>query len=355
MHPTAKMSAILVVNVGSGSVKTALFSCEPEPRELGRAGAPATTAADAVSRALELAATLPGNRHVRAVGHRLVHGGATYQSPTRLTPAVLGGLRQLVPFAPNHLPAALAVVDAFASAHPDAVPIGCFDTAFHATLPDVARRLPIPARYDARGIRRYGFHGLSCASVIDALRRGPSPDRASQRLVIAHLGNGCSLTATRDGVSVDTTMGFTPVGGVMMATRSGDLDPGAMAFIARADRLDADALEQVLSVESGLLGVAGTTGDMKMLLARAASDPASRLAVDMFVFQVAKAVAALAASLGGIDGLVFTGGIGEHAGEIRDQVCARLGFLRIAWVEVVPADEELVIARAARTLLEGSV
>ncbi len=199
-------------------------------------------------------------------------------------------------------------------------------------------------------MRRYGFHGLSCASVIDALRRDRDPELAESRLVIAHLGNGCSLTATRHGQSVDTTMGLTPIGGVMMSTRSGDLDPGVVAHLARTYRLDGDGFEDILSHRSGLLGVSGVSGDMRTLLSR--DDRESRLAIEMFVYQIAKAVAALAAALEGIDGLVFTGGIGEHAADIRTQIEARLHWLRIPWIGVVPANEERMMALAAAALLK---
>jgi acetate kinase len=345
---------MLVVNAGSGSIKTASFRLESEPQELCRDVTDAATADAAVTEALRMAERYrqedPAGFGI--IVHRIVHGGAAYAAPTRLTPAVLNDLRQLVPLAPNHLPTALALVDAFSAKYPASQAVACFDTGFHASLPAVARRLPIPAEYDTAGVRRYGFHGLSCASVIDALRRGPDPDRADARLVIAHLGNGCSLTATHHGRSVDTTMGFTPFGGVMMSTRSGDLDPGVLSHLARTWGFDGDALEEVVSHRSGLLGVSTVSSDMRTLLGR--TDENSRLAVEMFVYQVAKSVGALAVVLGGIDGLVFTGGIGEHAAEIRRRVCERLEWMHIPHVTVVPADEELAMARAAVALLKNS-
>jgi len=344
------MSAMLVINAGSGSIKTASFRVESEPEELSRAAADAATADAAVTEALRMAERYGQQEPFAVIVHRIVHGGAAYATPTRLTPAVVHDLRQLIPLAPNHLPTALALVEAFNAKYPASQPVACFDTGFHATLPAVARRLPIPAEYDEAGVRRYGFHGLSCASVIDALRRGADPGRADARIVIAHLGSGCSLTATHYGRSVDTTMGFTPFGGVMMSTRSGDLDPGVLAYLARTYGLDGDALEEVVSHRSGLLGVSTVTSDMRTLLDR--TDENSRLAVEMFVYRVAKSVAELAVALGGIDGLVFTGGIGEHAAEIRQRVCERLEWIRIPFVTVIPADEELAMARAAFALLK---
>ena len=355
------MKRILVINAGSGSIKTALFHLEAEPQEIRRDVAAAANTDAAVAAAFRLTEPYgpggagghggPGGnaKPFTAIVHRIVHGGPGYAEPTRLTPAVIADLRRLIPLAPNHLPMALSLVDAFSAKYPASQPIACFDTGFHAALPGVARRLPIPGEYDAAGVRRYGFHGLSCASVIDALRRGAEPERADARLVIAHLGNGCSLTATRHGRSLDTTMGFTPLGGVMMSTRSGDLDPGVLSHLARTYGLDPNALEDVASHRSGLLGVSSVSGDMQTLLAR--TDEDSRLAVAMFVYQVAKSVGALAVALGGIDELVFTGGIGEHAAEIRRRICDRLEWMHIPRVTVIPADEERAMAVAASALL----
>jgi acetate kinase len=344
------MTTALAVNAGSGSIRTALFVLAAEPRELGRTSSPVSTPDAALTAALRDAGRWEAQQRFGVIAHRVVHGGPQYFAPTRLTPAVLADLRRLIPFAPNHLPWALALIDAFARRFPSVPAIACFDTGFHATMPAVAKRLPIPSEYDLTGVRRYGFHGLSCASVIDALRRGRDPERAEARLVIAHLGNGSSLTATHHGRSVDTTMGFTPLGGVMMSTRSGDLDPGVVAHLIRTHHLGADHLEEILSHRSGLLGVSGLTGDMRTLLAR--TDRDSQLAVDMFVYQIAKAIGALAAALEGIDGLVFTGGIGEHAADIRKRIEARLAWLRIPWIGVVPADEERMMVLAAGPLLK---
>jgi acetate kinase len=233
-------------------------------------------------------------------------------------------------------------------------------------MPEVARRLPIPAGYDARGIQRYGFHGLSCAFLMEELARLAGDEAGRGRVVIAHLGNGSSVTAVRNNGTVDTTMAFTPMGGVVMSTRSGDLDPGVITYLARTDRLSPDELEDVLSQQSGLRGISATTGDMQQLLAREASDPAARLAVESYVYSIGKAIGALAAALHGVDTLVFSGGIGEHASAVRARICQMFEFLGVSLdaaanerhapvisapasrivVRVIPTNEELMIARA---------
>jgi acetate kinase len=326
---------------------------------------------DAAPQIVEWADESAGDASIIAIGHRLVHGGERVE-PCLLTPVVLTELDRLVPFAPNHLPAALSLIRACAAARPAIPQIGCFDTAFHSTLPPVARRLPIPAALDARGVRRYGFHGLSYTYVVEALGERLAPAPLPERLVLAHLGNGASLAAVRSGRSVDTTMGFTPLGGIVMSTRSGDLDPGVVSYLAREQRLSGDDLERELGTRAGLLGVSGVSGDMRVLLEREADDPNCALALEMFVVSAAKAIAALSVSLGGLEAVAFSGGIGEHAAPIRARVCALLAFAGIRLDEaanarhttvisnpqssvrvfVIPTDEELVIARAAHRLLQ---
>jgi acetate kinase len=308
---------------------------------------------------------------VAAVGHRIVHGGPAYREPQLITPALLEALTQLIPFAPNHLPDEIALIDALGRRRPDVPQIACFDTAFHADLPEVARRLPIPRAYDAQGVRRYGFHGLSYTFLVQELERIAGPAAAAGRLILAHLGNGSSLAAVRDGRSLDTTMAFTPIGGVVMSTRSGDLDPGVVTYIARQERLSADEVEDLLSHRAGLLGISGVTGDMRALLEREPRDPSCRLAIAMYAYSIKKAIGALAASLGGLDTLVFSGGIGEHAPTLRARICDGLAFLGVQLdadrnassapvistpaagvvVRVIPTNEELMIARAVCTLL----
>ncbi len=318
---------ILALNCGSSSLKYALF--EGERRVSGSTvsgiGVPGghATHADAVHEAL---ARLP---RPQAVGHRLVHGGPHLLEPVRIDAGVLRELHAAVPFAPLHLPAAIGAIEAVAQRSPEVPQVACFDTAFHRTLPEVARRLPLPERIDALGVRRYGFHGLSYEWAVSELKL---PSRA----VIAHLGNGASMCAVRDGVSIDTTMGLTPAGGFMMGTRSGDLDPGVLLFLL--SRMGRDELERLVDRESGLLGVSGATSDMKALLA--STEAPARLAVEMFCYQARKAVGAMAAALEGIDALVFTGGIGEHAVEVRERICGGLSHLGRFAVRVIAADEE---------------
>ena len=300
-----------------------------------------------------------------------MHGGPTHTQPERVTRETIADLRALIPFAPNHLPDELALIETFAQAQPAVPQIACFDTAFHASLPEVARRLAIPSAFDRQGIRRYGFHGLSYGFLLEELRRIGRPGEADGRVILAHLGNGSSLAAVLHGRSIDTTMGFTPIGGVVMSTRSGDLDPGVVTYLGRTGPLSADDLEALLSRRSGLAGISETTSDMRDLLARERDDARSRLALEIYVYGIRKTVGAFAAALGGLDTLVFSGGIGEHAAPIRDRVCSGLRFLGVALdseaneqnatvistpdsrviIRMIPTNEELTIARAAWQLL----
>jgi acetate kinase len=335
----AAPARVLCVNCGSSSVKVATYRVGERVERLDGEAGGADATGDVLAR---LAAR--GALDVDAVGHRLVHGGPDLFDPTVVDDALLARLRALVGFAPLHLPAALRAIDATRARLPGVPNVVCFDTAFHRGLPDVARRLPLPDDVTARGVHRYGFHGLSYEYVVGALG-----DDARGRVVIAHLGNGASLAAVKDGACVDTTMGMTPTGGVMMGTRTGDLDPGVLIHLLR-DGYDVERLERLVERESGLLGVSAATADVKELLARRAEDPRADLALRMFVYGVAKAIGALAAALGGLDRLVFTGGIGEHAAPVRDAITARLAFLGPVDVRVIATDEDHVIAvHTART------
>jgi acetate kinase len=302
-----------------------------------------------------------------AVGHRVVFGGSGHVAPERIDPALLETLRAARRFAPLHMPAELAAIEAALAAAPDIPHIACYDTAFHAALPAVARRLPLPRELHDEGVQRFGYHGLSYEYVVSRL--GASLGRA----VIAHLGHGVSLAAVRDGGPVDTTMGFSPAGGVPMSTRSGDLDPGVFVYLAREKGLDADAFERLVTRQSGLLGLSGTTGDMQELLDRRAADPRAAAAVELFCYQIRRQIGALTAALGGLDVLVFTGGIGERAAPIRLEVCRGLEHLGVridaglnerhapiishdgdtCTVRVEPTDENLVIARHTHALTKG--
>jgi len=304
-----------------------------------------------------------------AAGHRVVHGGADHTAPERVTPQLIAALRTLVPLAPLHLPAALDGIDAVSAHFPGLPQIACFDTAFHRRMPAVAQRLPLPRAIGAKGIQRYGFHGLSYEYVVATI--GPA---TLGRAIIAHLGNGASLAAVRDGLPVDTTMGFTPTGGLMMGTRSGDLDPGVLVHLLAHEGFDAGAIECLVDHESGLLGVSGTTSDMKSLLETRATDPRAAEAVELFCYVLRKHIGAFAAVLGGIDTLVFTGGIGERAAPVREETCRGLEHLGIridrernarhdpivsapgsaCTVRTVRTDEDLMIAHHTRALLRRS-
>jgi acetate kinase len=357
---------VVCLNCGSTSIKAAWI--EPDGGRPGaqrrlRAARIEGGGAAAIEAALERVA--PAGEAPAAVAHRVVHGGPRYTRATRIDAAVAAELRALVPLAPLHLPAALTGLAAAADRWPDRPQVACFDTAFHAALPEVSRRLPLPEAVLGGEVRRYGFHGLSCAHVLWSLGSD-----APARIVIAHLGGGASLTAVAGGRSVDTTMGFTPTGGVLMGTRTGDLDPGVLFYLARARGLSLEALERLCEREAGLRGVGGSA-DVRELQARAGSDPAAALALRMFAAAVRKAIGAHAATLGGLDLLVFTGGIGEHAAAVRADVCDGLEFLGVRLdatlnarhaglvsapgagcaVRVVAADEEAAMARETRALL----
>lgn len=304
-----------------------------------------------------------------AAGHRLVHGGPTHTTPERLDARLMESLRELAPLAPLHLPGELSVIEAVSARFPALPQVVCFDTAFHHRMPEEARRLPLPrALWDA-GIRRYGFHGLSYEYVV--WRLGPA---ARGRTIIAHLGNGASMAAVRDGLPVDTTMGLTPTGGFMMGTRSGDLDPGVLLYLLREKGYDSERLDRLVNDESGLLGVSGLSPDMKTLLERRGSEPAAAQAVAMFCYQLRKYIGALAATLGGLDTLVFTGGIGERAAPVRWEACQGLDHLGLRLdaernavhadtvsrpdsrciVRVIPAQEDLMIARHVQKMLAST-
>ena len=277
----------------------------------------------AVVRIAQLLGTL-GMPRPAAIGHRIVHGGPKLRRHCRIDDAVLRELEAATPYAPLHMPPALAVIR-FAQEHfPGIVQAACFDTTFHAGMPDVASTLAIPKALRSQGIQRYGFHGLSCESIVAQLA-----DRLPDRLLIAHLGNGASVTAVRDGRSIDTSMGLTPSGGLIMGTRSGDLDPGVLIYLMREKGFDADRLEDLVDHRAGLLGISGFAGDMRRLHEQAAASADARLAIEMFCTSVRKTLAAMMAVLGGVDALVFTGGIGENDPDVRAAVCGGLAWTGI--------------------------
>ncbi|MBV8205754.1 MAG: acetate/propionate family kinase [Acidobacteria bacterium] len=372
---------ILVLNSGSSSLKFGVFAPDPGgerlllkggAQQIGRAGGKLEILSASGERLLseehvlesqpdalaKIAALLRARLDAppAAVGHRIVHGGPHLRQHQPLSPAVLAGLRSAVHFAPLHIPAALSLVEQAERLFPAALQVACFDTAFHRTMPEAAARLPLPSQYFELGVIRYGFHGLSCESLVRQLGAG-----LPRRAVFAHLGSGCSVTAVLDGRSIDTSMGLTPAGGVPMSTRTGDLDPGVVLYLMRNQQMGADALEQMLNRESGLCGISEGEGDMQALLARAAGgDARAALAVEAFCIAVRKFVAGYAALMGGLDLLVFTGGIGENSADIRRRICGALRFMGLhlegpgGRVRVVGSDEEGQIARHCRAFLGGA-
>ena len=390
---------LLTINTGSSSLKAALYRLQEDATETpelraeasrigGRGGGLRLADArgetvderqdDLPDHAAALDALLSRLRDrgldqddLTAVGHRIVHGGDRYREPQRVAPEVIADLRALVPIDPNHLPQAIAAIEAVGRAYPAVPQVVCFDTAFHSRMPRVARLYALPRDLAEGGVVRYGFHGLSYEYVMEELRR-LDPEACDGRVVVAHLGNGASMAAVWGGVGVDTTMGFSPTGGLVMGTRSGDLDPSVPLFLLEERGLTVTEVSDLVNKQAGLLGVSGTSADMRDLLDREASDPRAAEAVTLFCYGAKKFLGALAAALGGLDALVFTGGIGEHAGPVRERVCEGLAFLGIrldrgrnaahapvisgdaaaVTVRVVPTDEDLMVARHTRRLIE---
>jgi acetate kinase len=386
------VAGLLAVNTGSSSVKLALYENGATLTELCRIsvepiGGPGTRIRSASAHGLSTNEPIAAGDHraallnaleyarhtfgfsVEAVGHRVVHGGVKHIAPERINDVLLSDLRTLTRVDPEHMPQALEAIAAMTEHYPEVPQVACFDTAFHRTMPEVAQRYALPQWTVDAGVRRYGFHGLSCEFIVSKLAEF-EPATLGGRSLIAHLGNGASITAVRRGVSIETTMGFSPTGGVIMGTRSGDLDPTVLTYLGRTAHKDLDALDRLTNHESGLLGVSGLSSDVRVLLDASASASASE-AIDLFCYTARKYIGALAAVLDGVDTLVFTGGIGEHAPVIRDGICRGLGHLGIrldqernasnadvisasesaAIVRVIATDEELVIAKHVQHLL----
>ena len=390
---------ILILNGGSSSIKFALFVLNPNLRikmkgQIERIGTPdamlstqegereaqvtrPVAAADYAS-AVKLLIGWIDEKDIDdtliAVGHRIVHGGANFHEPQRLTPTLTAELQQFAPLDRQHMPGEIALADAFQQRFPTVPQIACFDTAFHHHLPRVAQMLAIPRRYEAQGVRRYGFHGLSYEFLMSELMQIDGAAAARGRIILAHLGNGASLAAVADGKPVDTSMGFTPTAGVPMGTRSGDLDPGLVSYLARSEKMDAQQFDDLVNFKSGLLGVSETSADMRDLLKVEADDTRAADAVALFCYQIKKTIGAYAAASGGLDTLVFSGGIGEKAPVVRARICTSLGFLGIELdasrneqnadvistdggrvkVRVICTNEELVIARSVCRVLRIS-
>jgi acetate kinase len=394
------MPTILTINSGSSSLKLGLYRADAGPPQLlyrgatdgiGKPGgslaitdaagktihredASHESQSSAFAHAAQKLQQL-GGTHPDAIGYRVVHGGPHLREHCRITPQVLDTLRAATHYAPLHIPGALALIETASKLYPQVPAFACFDTAFHSTMPEEASTYAIPAHFREQGVQRYGFHGLSYESVVATFGASSEavPARAvPARLVVAHLGNGASLCAIAEGRSVDTSMGLTPTGGIPMGTRTGDLDPGVVLFLVRAGHLDSNALESVLNHDSGLAGLSGGISDLRELTAAADKGSATaKLAIVIFCRSIAKTMASYAAVLGGLDCLVFTGGIGEHSALVREQVCRQLGFLDLAihadanqrnattisqptsavQVQIIPADEDGRIAHHVHELL----
>jgi acetate kinase len=391
----AGTACVLAINGGSSSIKFALYAANEEPlrllsgkidrialpeavlilHETGKE--PETETIQASNH--DTAATVLINRleqylgpaSIKAVGHRVVHGGPKYHEPQRVTAELLEELGRLSAYDPEHLPSEIRLMEVFGERYPDLPQVACFDTAFHRDLPRVARILPIPRSFEAKGVRRYGFHGLSYAYLMEELARAAGTAAAKGRVILAHFGNGASLAAVRGGRCIDTSMGFTPTAGMPMSTRSGDLDPGLVWYLARSEQMTAEQFHKMVNHQSGLLGVSEISPDIRDLLAREDAEARAAEAVALFCYQAKKWIGAFAAALNGLDTLVFAGGIGENAPVIRERICHGLSFLGIrldetknkanapvissdtspATVRVIRTDEELMIARAVCRLL----
>ena len=362
--------SILTINGGSSTLKFALFRAAATPvcewsGLIDRVGSPSGTvmtmpAGDGrldrrIIKAPDHAACLDpimdcledrlAREPLLAIGHRVVHGGREYRAPQRMTPIVMEELQRLSPYDPEHLPAEIALIKECVRRYPDLPHVACFDTAFHRDMPTVARLLPIPRRYEALGIQRYGFHGLSYAFLMKELARVGSQGEARGRVILAHLGNGVSLAAVNDGQPLDTTMGFTPAAGLPMSRRSGDLDPGIVSYLARTEGMSVEQFQRMVNSESGLLGISESSSDMRDLLKEELNNPRAAEAVALFCYQVKKAIGSFAAALGGVDTLVFSAGIGEHSPVVRARICEGLEFLGIVLDQACNEANASVISR----------
>lgn len=388
-------TGVLTINGGSSSIKFALYLTDEPPErsmygKVDRIGLPGTNltfndlaqnrqdshsikASDHRSAANILIDWLEeqlGFAAIKAVGHRVVHG-MRHTEPELITQELLDELHRIGPYDPDHLPREIELIEAFCRRHPQLPQVACFDTAFHRTMPRVAKLLPIPRRYEAKGVERYGFHGLSYAYLVEKLARVAGTKAAHGRVILAHLGNGASLAAVRDGKSIDTSMGFTPTAGLVMGTRPGDLDPGVAWYLMRTENLTPEQFSNLINNESGLLGISETSSDMRDLLERREADVRAAEAVALFCYQARKWIGAFIAALGGLDTLVFSGGIGENAPEVRALICDGLEFLGIELeekqnatnadvistensrvsVRVIHTDEEWMIAKTVCRIL----
>ncbi|MEJ0104182.1 MAG: acetate/propionate family kinase [Bacteroidota bacterium] len=392
-------NSVFVINAGSSSIKFALYETEPsllqllygQVENIGHSNACLTWTNNLINekKSINIDAVNYDTavKHlgewlknqadfvsIKAIGHRIVHG-MNHSKPALITAGLLSDIKKIIAYDPEHLPLELKLIDFFTQYHPGIPQIACFDTSFHTGMPDVAKLLPIPKQYRAKGIQRYGFHGLSYAYLVEELGRLQNTPVAPGKIILAHLGNGASLAAVKNGKSMDTSMGFTPASGLTMSTRTGDLDPGVAWYLMQAENLSPEQFSKLINHESGLLGISGTSGDMRELIKNRKEDIHAAEAVDFFCYQVKKWIGSFTAVLGGLDTLVFSGGIGEHSPEVRRQVCDGLQFLGIeldetrneknesiisadrskACVRVIHTNEELMIAKLVCKVLNNRV
>lgn len=330
----------------------------------------ATQRSQVIVKLIQWLESQPCFQNITAVGHRVVYG-MVHPTPQLITPQLLDELQKFMQLDPEHMPFEVELITAMQQRHPDLLQVACFDTSFHRSMPAMAKTLPLPAHYQSAGIERYGFHGLSYTYLLEELARLGDHSATQGRVIMAHLGNGASLAAVRNGTCMDTSMGFTPSSGIMMSTRSGDIDPGILYYLSQHEGMTSTQLQHLVNHEAGLLGVSGSSADVRDLLAIEKNDPRAALALAMFCYQIKKCIGAYAAALGGLDTLVFAGGIGENAASIRQRVCTQLQFLGIdidtsrndqnaaiistdssaVTIRVIRTDEELMIARYTGRLL----
>jgi len=389
------MPTVLTINAGSSSIRFAMFEASQPPRRLlqgkierigsddasliidhGLDSAPTQIKAEvkehgaAIDFLLDWLESQPLFKTLNGVGHRVVHG-MLHTAPERVTAEMLEELKSIIPYDPEHMPREIELIEALQRRYSRLPQVVCFDTAFHRSMPRVATQLPIPRRYATKGVQRYGFHGLSYTFLMRELMRLGDPAAARGRVILAHLGSGASLAAVRDGQCIDTSMGFTPTAGLVMGTRSGDLDPGLMSYLALTDAMDTVQFQTMVNHQSGMLGISESSADVRDLLERESGDPRAAEALALFCYQAKKWIGSFAAALGGVDTLVFAGGIGENAAPVRKRICDGLNFLGIeidenangrhapristgtgsVAVRVIRTDEESVIAALSIPLL----
>jgi acetate kinase len=388
---------VLILNSGSSSIKFGLYPQGDPPQPIlsgkierintpeasmkwseaatGRTGTEKLELSENKSAAQFLQSWLdarPESAGIAGVAHRIVHGGPNYSQPQLVTPELITELRRIGPYDPDHFPGQMELISVFGQQARNLPQVACFDTAFHHDMPRVAKIVPLPRKYEAAGIRRYGFHGLSYTFLLEELERVAGREAAQGRLILAHLGNGASMAAVRNGQCLDTTMCFTPTAGLVMSTRTGDLDPGIFVYFSRTEKMTPEQFQHLVNYESGMRGISETSSDMRDLGERAATDPRAAEAIDVFCYQARKWIGALATVLGGVDTLVFAGGIGENDAEVRKRICTGLDFLGIALdaaqnstsapvispvnsgrptVRVIKTNEESVMAKAAWRLV----